>query len=73
MKCPLRQLHSEIPFRYYLQCLCEMAVLGVTSLLYVFWTLQITRTFVVEHNEEVLLSALKIAPGIYAALNPKKP
>ena len=22
IKCPVRQLHSEIPFRYYLQCLC---------------------------------------------------
>ena len=73
MKCPVRQLHSEIPLRCYLQCLCEMAVLGVTSLFYVFWTPQITRTFVVEHNEKILLSALKIATDIYATLNPKKP
>ena len=73
IKCSVRQLQNEIPVRYYLQCLCKMAVLGVTNLLYVCWTLKITRTFVIEHNEDILLSALKIATDIYGATNPKKP
>ena len=72
IKCPVRQIHNEIPVRYYLQCLCEMAVLGVTTLLYVCWTPTITRTFRVEHNEEVLLSALKTASDIYGTTHPKK-
>ena len=73
IKCPVRQLHNEVPVRYYLQCLCEMAVLDVRSLMYVCWTPKITRTFVIDYNEEILLSALKIATDIYGTANPKKP
>ena len=44
-KCPTIKVHTEVPVRYYLQCLAEMEVRDCDQLLFVSWRPNITTVF----------------------------
>ena len=72
-KCPTIKVHTEVPVRYYLQCLAEMEVLDCDQLLFVSWRPDITTVFLILRNSTLFRDAYEVAKLIYGDTNPKRP
>ena len=57
-KCPLRDVHYELPQRYYLQCLSTMESLDIS------WTETLTTVLEVQENTEFYSEVLDLATDI---------
>ena len=72
-KCPLRDVHYELPQRYYLHCLSTMESLDVDRMLYISWTETLTTVLEVQENTEFYSEVLDLATEIFACDKPKRP
>ena len=73
LKCPYFKPQTCFPQRYLLQCLAEIEVLNVESLIYLSWTSTESLVFQVERDTEFFQRALKYALMLYDGEHLKKP
>ena len=72
-KCPTKVSHTELPKRYYLQCLSTMEALSVESLFYLCWRPDVSTVFKVRRNKELFENAFTLAVSLYGTEKPKRP
>lgn len=73
LKCPYFKAQTCFPQRYLLQCLAEIEVLNVESLIYLSWTSAESVVFQVQRDTEFFHRAMKYAVMLYDGEHPKKP
>ena len=72
-KCPTKISHTEVPKRYYLQCLSTMEALDVETLYYVCWRPDVSTVFKVNRNKDLFERAMALAVALYGVEKPKRP
>ena len=72
-KCPVFDIYTEFPHRYYLQCQAEIDVLNVEWLLFVCWTENLTSAFRVLRDKDTFQTAMRIAMKLYNDSDCRKP
>ncbi|XP_052268567.1 uncharacterized protein LOC127869949 [Dreissena polymorpha] len=65
IKCPIRDVHYELPERYLLQCLSEIEALDVGKLIYLSWTDTFTSVFIVDRNKSLFAKAMQLANSLF--------
>lgn len=73
LKCPVSNLHTNVPERYILQCLSEMYALQVHKLLYLCWRPDVSSVFELSFNQSLFQDALEECLKIVDVQKPKRP
>lgn len=73
LKCPVSNLHTNVPERYILQCLSEMYALQVHKLLYLCWRPNVSSVFELSFNQSLFQDALEECLKIVDVQKPKRP
>jgi hypothetical protein len=72
LKCPVQNIHKELPPRYLLQCLSEIEALDVDHLIYLCWKSDVSSVFRVNRNKPLFDRAFNLANRLYGIENPKR-
>ncbi|WAR26930.1 hypothetical protein MAR_012634, partial [Mya arenaria] len=73
LKCPIQQVHKQLPTRYLLQCLSEIEALNVNSLIYLSWTPELSTVFRIKRNKAIFMKAYTLAEKLYNVQRPRRP
>ncbi|MEW8546432.1 MAG: YqaJ viral recombinase family protein, partial [Candidatus Thiodiazotropha sp.] len=73
IKCPTKQIHTEVPERYILQCQATMHALGVDSMYYLCWRPDLSSVFEIRKNQAIFEEALAIVEDVFGPEHPKRP
>ena len=73
LKCPYYKAQTCFPPRYLLQCLAEIEVLNVESLIYLSWTSEESVVFQVQRDTNLFQRAMKYTVMLYDGEHTKKP
>ena len=73
LKCPYYKAQTCFPPRYLLQCLAEIEVLNVESLIYLSWTSEESVVFQVQRDTNLFQRAMKYIVMLYDGEHTKKP
>ena len=72
-KCPVKQLHTELPIRYFLQCQATMDALNVDEMYNLCWRPEVSSVFLVEKDQEIFSEALNMVKEVYIKEHPNRP